>query len=220
MEQLETLDRFARKSAENLNAAIERARVRPLARILNALGIPQVGEQTAIDLATWIAGTLAAGATTSRWAARTAGSRASRASCAACPPERFEEVMGIGPTVAASVAALVRATRRRPACSTTWSMPASSRCARRRRRRPRPPTGRWRARRSWSPARCRASTARAPRRRSGRPAARPSGSVSRKTDYLVAGENAGSKLAKAQELGVPVLDEDGFRRLLAGEEPA
>ena len=34
---------------------------------------------------------------------------------------------------------------------------------------------------------------------------------------FLAGESAGSKLAKAQELGVPVLDEDGFRRLLAGE---
>ena len=44
------------------------------------------------------------------------------------------------------------------------------------------------------------------------------GSVSKKTDYLVAGENAGSKLAKAQELGVTVLDEEGFRRLLAGDE--
>ena len=52
VEQLETLERYARKSAENLHASIQRARVRPLARIINALGIPQVGEQTAIDLAT------------------------------------------------------------------------------------------------------------------------------------------------------------------------
>ena len=44
--------------------------------------------------------------------------------------------------------------------------------------------------------------------------------MSKKTDYVVAGENAGSKLAKAQELGVPVLDEDGFRKLLAGDAPA
>ncbi|MCU1511720.1 MAG: ligase LigA, partial [Arthrobacter sp.] len=41
------------------------------------------------------------------------------------------------------------------------------------------------------------------------------GSVSKKTDYLVAGENAGTKLDKAEQLGVPVLDEDGFRALLA-----
>jgi DNA ligase (NAD+) len=44
------------------------------------------------------------------------------------------------------------------------------------------------------------------------------GSISKKTDFLLAGENAGSKLARAQELGVPVLDEAGFRRLLAGQE--
>lgn len=41
-----------------------------------------------------------------------------------------------------------------------------------------------------------------------------SGSVSKKTDYVVAGENAGTKLDKAEQLGVPVLDEDGFRTLL------
>jgi len=39
-------------------------------------------------------------------------------------------------------------------------------------------------------------------------------SVSRKTDYVVVGENAGSKAAKAEELGLPILDEDGFVRLL------
>ncbi len=43
-----------------------------------------------------------------------------------------------------------------------------------------------------------------------------SGSVSKKTDYLVAGDSPGSKYDKAVELGVPVLDEDGFSRLLQG----
>lgn len=48
---------------------------------------------------------------------------------------------------------------------------------------------------------------------------RAAGSVSKKTDYVVVGENAGSKATKAEELGLPILDEAGFVRLLA-EGPA
>ena len=47
-----------------------------------------------------------------------------------------------------------------------------------------------------------------------------SGSVSKKTSYVIAGEAAGSKLRKAQELKVPILDEAGFLAMLEGEAPA
>lgn len=43
---------------------------------------------------------------------------------------------------------------------------------------------------------------------------RASGSVSKKTDWVVVGENAGTKAAKAEELGVPMLNEDQFKILL------
>jgi DNA ligase (NAD+) len=46
---------------------------------------------------------------------------------------------------------------------------------------------------------------------------RPSGSVSKKTSYVVAGESAGSKLDKARELGVPILTEDEFKAMLDGD---
>ncbi len=45
---------------------------------------------------------------------------------------------------------------------------------------------------------------------------RVTGSVSAKTDYVVVGEEAGSKLVRAQELGITLLDEEGLQRLLEG----
>ncbi len=217
VEDLESLERFARKSAENLKASIDRARIRPLFRILNGLGIPQVGGQTAIDLSTWM---------TQRWpptdhepmggkdgwfarVARELGK---------VTAEEFEEVPGVGPTVAASLESWLRdpATAsilddlvdagvepERPplaAPSATTGGPLSGKIL--------VVTG-------TLEGFDRQSAEEAIRSAGGKAA----GSVSKKTDYLVAGENAGSKLARAQELGVEVLDEDAFRRLLAGGEP-
>lgn len=47
-----------------------------------------------------------------------------------------------------------------------------------------------------------------------------SGSVSKKTDFVVVGDSPGSKADKAEQLGVPILDEDGFKHLLETGEPA
>jgi len=217
---LESLDRFARRSAENLAAAIERARRRPLARIINALGIPQVGEQTAIDLAVWLAGRVrpadeGAMGGPDGWTARVAAELRRVATDA---PAVFEEVPGVGATVAASLGAffadpatagilddLVAAgvEAERPAVRPATDGGSRGVLA-----------GRTLVVTGTLAGLSRAEAEDAIRAAGGR----ASGSVSRKTDFLVAGESAGSKLQKAQELGVPILDEDAFRRLLAGEE--
>ncbi|MCU0504474.1 MAG: NAD-dependent DNA ligase LigA [Chloroflexi bacterium] len=218
VEQLEGLDRFARKSAENLAAAIERSRRRPLARILNALGIPQVGEQTAIDLARWIAATWPPAddepmGGENGWLARVA--RELRAA----DPERFAEVPGIGPTVAASIGGwlsdeatadvlddLVRAgvEPERPAPPAAAGVGEAAG----------PLAGKTMVVTGTLDGFSREEAEEAIRAAGGKAA----GSVSKKTDYVVAGAGAGSKLAKATELGVPVLDEEGFRALLVGAE--
>ncbi len=207
------LERYAQKSAQNLMASIERSRTRPLARILNALGIRHVGEQTAIDLANWAAAAWppARGESDRDWTARVARE------LAATPVERYEEVPGIGRIVAESIArffadevtgpllgqlveAGVTAVRPAPRAPAAEEGPLVGKTV--------VVTG--------TLADFDRQGAEEAVRAAGGHAA---GSVSRKTDYVVAGENAGSKLAKAEQLGVAVLDEDDFKRLLAGETP-
>ncbi|HXI44865.1 MAG TPA: NAD-dependent DNA ligase LigA, partial [Candidatus Acidoferrales bacterium] len=99
VEDLEGLERFARKSAENLHANIQKARRRPLERVIAALGIPQVGWTTAIELAPWLVGEVPPG---DDWLPRAAKALER---IATDTPERFQEVPGVGPTVAAALAA-------------------------------------------------------------------------------------------------------------------
>jgi DNA ligase (NAD+) len=214
VEDLEGVDRFARKSAENLHANIQKAKRRPLERIIASLGIPQVGWTTAIELAHWLAAEVP-GEGNDPWLVRAAGHLRQ---VAADTPERFTEIEGIGPTVSSALAA--------------WFAPGGpgegvledladagveaelpqARVA----GEAGPLTGKTVVVTGTVEGFSREGAESAIRAAGGKPA----GSVSKKTDYVIAGEGAGSKLAKAQELGLPVLDGDGFRRLLAGEEPA
>ena len=219
VEDLEGLDRFGRKSAENLKTSIERSRRRPLARVLNSLGIPQVGESTAIDLAGWIA---------SRWPPKGVDAREWTALVARSLPgitaEELMEVPGIGPVVASAIAGYFAApdtaavladlvdagvVAEPPARRVApGSGPGSGAVAG-------PLAGKTVVVTGSLAGYDRAAAEEAVRAAGGKAA----GSVSKTTSYVVAGEGAGSKLAKATDLGVPILDEDGFRRLLAGEVP-
>jgi DNA ligase (NAD+) len=229
VEDLVGLDRFGRKSAENLKASIEKSRRRPLARVLNSLGIPQVGESTAIDLAGWIASRWPAGdSDAGEWFGLVARS------LPGITAEELREVPGIGPVVAAAIAGYFAApetagvledlvaagvvgeppARRVAPGSGSGAGSVTSGAAAGLADAPGPLAGKTVVVTGTLSGWDRTEAEEAIRAAGGKAA----GSVSKKTSYVVAGENAGSKLAKAAELGVPVLDEEGFRRLLAGEE--
>jgi DNA ligase (NAD+) len=214
VEDLEGLERYARKSAENLHAAIQKARRRPLERVIAALGIPQVGWTTAIELASWLVAEVPPG---DDWLRRAA---AHLERIATTEPARFEEVEGIGPTVSAALAAWFAADgpgrgvlEDLADAGVEVELPA-----------PRPAGGA----RAEGPLAgktvvvtgaiegfSREEAEEAIRAAGGKPGS----SVSRKTNYVAAGPGAGSKLAKAEELGVPIVDAEGFRKLLEGGEP-
>jgi DNA ligase (NAD+) len=229
VEQLESLERFGRKSAENLYGSIQRARTgRPLAKVLNSLGIPQVGESTAVDLARFLSrrvrpdgfGPAAqdpeTGAERDPWFAAV---EAELRKIALESPDEIQEVSGIGPTVAAAIGRwfedpstqdvlreLVDAgvVPERPTVTDDAAAESG------------PLAGMTVVVTGTIEGFSRDEAEDAVRAAGGKPA----GSVSKKTDLVVAGPGAGSKLAKAAELGVRVVDADGFRAILAGEDAA
>ncbi|HET8571433.1 MAG TPA: NAD-dependent DNA ligase LigA [Candidatus Limnocylindria bacterium] len=211
VETLEGLERLGRKSAENLYASIQAARRRPLSRILNGLGIRHVGGQTAIDLAAWLTRETprAKGESEADWTRRVV-ERLREASV-----DELTDVYGIGHVVAQSIAQFFddELTRETLARLVEAGMTAEA-PQRRSSGEPveGPLSGKTLVVTGTLPGFSREEAEEAIRAAGGHPAS----SVSAKTDYLVAGDKAGSKLAKAEQLGVPVLDEDGFRRLLEG----
>jgi DNA ligase (NAD+) len=210
VETLEGLERLGRKSAENLHAAIESARKRPLSRILNGLGIRHVGGQTAIDLAAWLAHELPTveAETDAAWTRRAADKLRDSS------VDELTAVYGIGRVVAEGIARFfadehTRDTLHRlldAGVSAPAPAPGVSEAV------TGPLSGKTLVVTGTLPGMSRSEAEEAIRAAGGHAGS----SVSAKTDYLVAGEKAGTKLAKAEKLGVAVLDEDGLRRLIEG----
>ena len=193
-EQLAQLDRMGEKSAANLIAAIGRSRRTTLPRLLYGLGIREVGEATALALARHF-GTL---------------ERLMEADETA-----IQRVPDIGPVVAAHVAAFFASDDHRRVINVlrkqgvTWpDMPASSGAEQALAGRTFVITGTLEAM-----TREQAQEALIAR------GAKVAGSVSKKTSFVVAGSEAGSKLTRARELQVPVLDERQFLALLERAGP-
>jgi len=191
---LVALERMGEKSAQNLLAGLEKSKNTSLPRFLYALGIRHVGEATARDLA------------------RHFGSLDAIMDASV---EQLLEVPDVGPVVAESIHTFFAQPHNREvveqlrACGVTWEEGAPAASA------PKPLAGKTVVLTGTLPTLAR-DEAKDLLEAAG---AKVAGSVSKKTDYVVAGAEAGSKLDKARELGVPVLDEDGLRRLLTGAQP-
>jgi DNA ligase (NAD+) len=219
VEDLEGLERFGRKSAENLHTSIQKSRRRPLERVLAGLGIPQVGWTTAIELAAWLAAEVPAGDEPAGgdWLRRAA---AHLERVATDEPARFEEIEGIGPTVSTALAAWFAADGPGRAlledladAGIEAELPAPRPAGSAGSAADGPLAGKTVVVSGTIEGYSREAAEQAVRDAGGK----ASGSVSKKTDYLVAGPGAGSKVAKAEELGVPIVDAAGFARLLTGE---
>ncbi|MGG4604489.1 NAD-dependent DNA ligase LigA [Paenalcaligenes sp. Me131] len=192
VEELLLLPRMGQKSAANVIKAIDEARNPELERLLYALGIRHVGETTARDVAKHF-GSL---------------DRIMDAS-----EEELLEVSAVGPVVAASIAHFFSEPHNREAVQRLLEAGVSVRlpeASTEGRQRSQSLSGQTFVLTGTMPTWTRDEATRHILGAGGK----VSGSVSSKTAYVVAGEEAGSKLRKAEELGVAVLDEDGLKALL------
>jgi DNA ligase (NAD+) len=189
---LADLDRMAEKSAQNVLDALAHSKSTTLPRFIYALGIRHVGESTAKTLARHF-GTLDA--------------------LIAASEEEMLAVEDVGPVVAQSILSFFHDSLNREliaqlrAAGIHWDESIVERDAQ-------PLTGKTFVLTGTLPN-LKRDEAQALIEAAG---GKVSGSVSKKTSYVVAGEEAGSKLVKAESLGIPVLDEEAFLQLL--ENPA
>jgi DNA ligase (NAD+) len=201
---LRELERMGEKSADNVIAAIEKSKDTTLARFLYALGMPNVGEATARDLAAHF-GSLEALTEAAEADAPTAHADKEKDRC-----PRLREVADVGPVVAAHIAHFFQEKRNRDAidalrkAGVRWPAPQKAKKG--------PLTGKTLVLTGTLPGLSRDEATALIESNGGK----VSGSVSRQTDYVVAGDDPGSKLAKAEKLGVKIVDLDGLKKVLAG----
>jgi DNA ligase (NAD+) len=192
-EQLMELEGYAEVSAHNVVAAIEASKQRPFARVLFALGIEEVGEVTGRNLAQRFRDIDALLAAT---------------------PEEIEQTPGVGEKMAHAIRTQLDDERMRALVADLRAVGLRFREAG-----PAPADGPLAGKAvvltGTLPSYSREQATEMIQAAGGR----VTSAVSKKTDYLVAGESAGTKLEKAKRLMVPVLDEDGLREMLGGGPP-
>jgi len=190
-EQLVPLEGFQELSADNLVAAIERSKARPWTNVLYALGIRHVGYVTAEAVAAVMP---------------------SLDALLGASVEELAAAEGVGPVVAASIADFLSAEENRQTLLRLRDAGVTVAGAAPPPRADGPLTGRSVVITGGLEALSRDEAKRAVAAAGGK----ATESVSKRTSFVVAGREPGSKLAKAESLGVPVLDEEGFLAVLAG----
>jgi DNA ligase (NAD+) len=186
---LERVPRMGQKSAENLLQNIDRSKARGLARLLYGLGIRFVGTQTAQILA---------------------GDFGTIDAIAGASAEELQRSEGIGPEVAGSVTLFFRQRANRDTIDRLEAAGVDSTAP----KRPRAAVGKLAGKTLVLTGTLPNLTREAATELIVGAGGKVTGSVSKKTDYVVAGEEPGTKLSKAKRLGVPVIDEDALRALL------